>query len=221
MKNDDHTYHIGRIGIMLLISLSLCSITVAKDWPELNILSDSELTEKMTEFQKKLDQVPDDYEILKGLGIAYHIKALKDPKAFAPQAVETLTKVSEKDPTDYVTLCYLGSATTLMAQTTKNVFKMSSYSNKGFALMDKAVRNDPDNASIRLTRAHNSKNVPAFLNRGDIAIEDFEYLAEMIKKDPVSFTYLKKQVYSNLAVLYKKRGEEGKAAEYTKLAEGL
>ena len=43
----------------------------------------------------------------------------------------------------------------------------------------------------------------------------------MIKKDPVSFTTLKKQVYSNLAALYKKKGEKEKADEYTKLTEGL
>jgi tetratricopeptide (TPR) repeat protein len=219
MKKNIH--YLGKMGIMALTLILLCSVATARDWSELNALDESELTEKIDAFQKKLDQGPDDYEVLKGLGIAYHIKALKDPKAFAPQAVETLTKVSEKDPTDYVTLCYLGSATSLMARTTKNFFKMGSYSNKGFALMDKAVRNNPDNVSVRLTRAHNSKNVPAFLNRGDIAIEDFEYLAEMITHDPGSSAYLKKQVYSNLAALYKKRGKEDKAAEYSKMAESL
>ena len=87
--------------------------------------------------------------------------------------------------------------------------------------MGKAVKKDPDNASVRMTRASNSKNLPSFLNRGEIALEDFEHLAGLIEKNPKSLTSIKKKVYSNLAELYTKAGDQAKAEKFRRLSENL
>jgi len=87
--------------------------------------------------------------------------------------------------------------------------------------MDKAAKRDPDNVSVRMTRASNSKSLPSFLNRGDIALEDFEYLAGLIEQNPESLESIKKKVYSNLAELYIKAGDQAKAEKFMKLAESL
>ena len=210
-----------RVGITVLTMFFFYTAAAAKDWHELNRMDDPELTEKIVEFQKRLDQNPDDYEMLTALGIAYHIKAKKDAKEYAPKAVDMLTRAYKMNKKDYETLCYLGSATAMMAQTTGDPMKKGSYANKGIAMMDKAIRKAPDNISVRLTRSFNSKNLPSFLNRGDIAIEDFEYLAGLIEKSPDISWPTMKIVYTNLAELYKKDGEKDKAEKYEKLAEGL
>jgi len=193
----------------------------ATDWHELQDLTDVQLSEKISEFQKGLDQNPSDYEALKALGIAYHIKARKSAKEYAPRAVEFLSKAYEINKKDSETMCYLGSAFTMMAKTTWNPIRKMSYVNKGAGLMDKAVKREPDNVSVRMTRASNSKSLPSFLNRGDIALEDFEYLAGLIDKNPESLTSIKKKVYSNLAELYIKAGDQARAEKFRKLSENL
>ena len=207
---------IAAIWVMAFIS----SVTIAGDWHELRNLKAEALLAQISEFQKKLDQNSSDYEAIKGLGIAYHIKAKEDAKKFAPKAVDMLARAREMNNRDYEVICYLGSATTMMAKTTWNPIKKMSYVNKGIAMMDKAVRRAPDNITVRMTRAYNSKNLPSFLEREGIALEDFEHLAEMIERDPVSFLSIKKEVYSTLAELYRKIGEEDKAEKCMKLAAG-
>jgi cytochrome c-type biogenesis protein CcmH/NrfG len=197
--------HLGKMGIIFLASIFFGTVSAAKDWSELNVMSESELTAKITEFQKRLDQKPDDFETLKALGIAYGILAREDAKKFAPKSIDMLTRAYEMNQNDYEVLCYLGNSTTMMANTTWNPMKKMSYANKGIALMDKAIKKAPDNITVRLTRANNAKRLPEFLNRGDVAIEDYEYLAEMIKHDPKALSYLEKEVHANLTELYEKK----------------
>jgi len=221
MRNRFYSHH--RIIFYLFLAALFFLITPvwAKDWHELQDLTDVQLSEKISGFKKGLDQNPSDYEAIKALGIAYHIKARKDAKEYAPRAVEFLSRAYEINKKDNETMCYLGSATTMMANTTWNPIRKMSYVNKGTGLMDKAVKRDAGNVSVRMTRASNSKSLPSFLNRGDIALEDFEYLAGLIEKNPESLTSIKKKVYSNLAELYIKAGDQVKAEKFRKLSENL
>jgi tetratricopeptide (TPR) repeat protein len=205
--------------LFLSAALGLAPVAWTQGWQELQGMSDIELAEKISEFQGKLNQNPTDYEALKAIGIAYSIKANEEVKTYAPKAVEFLTRAHEIDTKDYETMCYLGSATTMMARTTWNPVKKMSYVNKGTGFMDKAVRRDPDNMSVRLTRALNSKNLPSFLERGHIALEDFEHLAGLIENKPGVSQGIKKTVYSNLAELYGKAGDREKADRFSRLAE--
>jgi tetratricopeptide (TPR) repeat protein len=205
--------------LVLTAALWIAHVVWAEGLLELQGMSDIQLAEKISEFQDKLNQNPTDYEALKAIGIAYSIKAKEDVKTYAPKAVEFLTRAHEIDTKDYETMCYLGSATTMMARTTLNPVKKMSYVNKGTGFMDKAVRKTPDDISVRLTRAFNSKSLPSFLERGHIALEDFEHLAALIEKNPGVSKAIKKTVYSNLAELYSKAGDQAKAERYARLAE--
>lgn len=221
MKERLKALHSTTVGITLLVTFFIVSAVLAKDWAELQDMSESQLDNKISEFQQRLNQDSLDYEMLKAIGIAYHTKAKKDPKKYATKAVDFLTRAHETERKDYETMCYLGSATTMMAQTTWNPIKKMSHVNKGTGHMDKAVRKDPDNISVRMTRAFNSKNLPSFLGRGDIALEDFEYLAGLIDKNSDSLESIKKKVYTNLAELFRKKGDKAKAEKYGKLANSL
>jgi len=221
MRNRFYSDHRAMFYLFFGALLFLAIPVWAKGWHGLQDLTDVQLSEKISGFQKGLDQNPSDYEALKALGIAYHIKARKDAKEYAPRAAEFLSRAYEINKKDSETMCYLGSATTIMAKTTWNPIRKMSYVNKGVGLMDKAVKRDPDNVSVRMTRASNSKSLPSFLNRGDIALEDFEYLAGLIDKNPESLTSIKKKVYSNLAELYIKAGDQARAEKFRKLSENL
>jgi hypothetical protein len=109
----------------------------------------------------------------------------------------------------------------MMAQTTWNPIKKMAYVNRGTGLMDKAVKRNADNVTVRMTRALNSKNLPSFLERGNLALDDFEYLADLIEKNPESLASIKKIVYTNLVELYEKNGDEAKAAEFRKMSGNL
>lgn len=138
---------------------------------------------------------------VKKLGICYHDLARSDSEQYAPKAVETLTRGREMDRKDLEILCYLGSATTMMAKTTWNPMKKMAFVNKGVGYMDKAVKKDPDNITIRMTRGHNAMALPAFLNRKSIAVEDFEYLAKLIADNPGKYVDIKPIVDRNLESL--------------------
>lgn len=205
--------------VVIVVGL-LATCGWAKDWHELSSLSEVDLTKKISELQARLKENPNDYDVLKGLGIAFHTKARKE-EASIPNAVEFLTKAYEMNKEDTETMCYLGSATTMMAKTTWNPMDKMRYVNDGTALMDKAVRKDPNNISVRMTRANNSKSLPSYLNRGNVAVEDFEYLAGLIEKDPKRLANIRKEVYSNLSELYQKNGNREKAERYKKMAEAI
>lgn len=205
-----------RVFIVLALgNFIFAGISTAAEWQGLHSLDEKGLTKKIDEFEKELDENQDDYHLLKAIGIAYHIKATGDAETFAPKALQVLEKTHKINPEDPVALCYLGSTTTLMANTTWNPIKKSSYANKGIAMMDKAVRNDPDNVSIRLTRAFNSKGMPDFMDRKSIAIEDFEYLVTMLENNSISLApSLRQDIYSSLSELYKETGNNVKAEKY-------
>jgi len=221
MKYSFQMARLAIVGIVMTTAVLLTAPVSAKDCQELSDLDGEQLAEKISEMQKVLDQNPSDCETLKCMGIAYHRMARKNAKTYAPKAVELLTKALEANKKDYETMCYLGSATTMMAKRTWNPMKKMAYVNKGAGLMDKAIRKDPDNISVRVTRANNSKNLPSFLNRGHLAVEDFEYLAHLIEKNPESYVSIKKDVYTNLAELHSKAGDQAKAEKFKNLAETI
>ncbi|MBW1702325.1 MAG: hypothetical protein JRJ69_00035 [Deltaproteobacteria bacterium] len=105
-------------GLVIFTALIFAPAVWAGDWHELRDLDSGQLSEKILEFEKVLEENPSDYNTIKGLGIAYHTKAQKDAKKFAPKAVEFLSKAHEINKNDNETMCYFGSATTMMAKTT-------------------------------------------------------------------------------------------------------
>lgn len=179
-------------------------------------LSDQKLSETIPKFESFLVTDSENTTLLKFLGIAYHQLARTDKDKYVSKAVETLEKGHDLNSRDNTILCYLGSATTMMAETTWNPMTKMSFVNKGVAYMDKAVKRDPDIVRIRLTRAYNSLALPGFLNRKNIATTDFEYLAELIETHPESYASIKKEVFDNLIKIYKENGNTEKANLYSK-----
>jgi hypothetical protein len=188
----------------------------SEKFKEFSELSDQQLSHKIPEFETLLATDSDNATLFKFLGIAYHQLARTDKEKYVEKAVKILTKGRNLNKQDNITLCYLGSATTMMAETTWNPMKKMSYVNKGVGFMDKAIKRDPDIFRIRLTRAYNSLSLPDFLNRKDVATTDFEYLAHLIETDPDKYSSIQNEVFDNLIKIYKENGNTEKENYYSK-----
>jgi tetratricopeptide (TPR) repeat protein len=210
---------LGLCGVISLAFLLFASSVHAEERPE--SMDRKALLTQAAQLQLRLDQNPSDYEALRGLGIVYHNMALKDSKSYAKKAIQYLEQAHQKKSDDTVVLCYLGSAYTLLAKDASDPSSKMSNVSKGIGLMDKAVRMAPDDISVRLIRANNSKNLPKFLNRRSVAYEDFEYLAGLFEKKPDVSPSLKLSVYRNLAALYKEDGDAAKARKYEGMAAAI
>jgi len=208
-------------GVALGSMFLMAGTAWSTDWHELRELNETELAEKISQFEKKLIQDPFQYQLYKALGIALHITAEQDAIKGARGAVQWLTKAYAINKLDNQTLCYLGSANTLMATTTWNPIRRLAQVRRGIAMMDQAVRSEPNNIRVRIIRAANSRRLPSFLNRGDLALEDFEHLAGLIDKNPDLPRSIKKTIYTNLAELYMKGKNQSKAQKFRELAGNL
>jgi tetratricopeptide (TPR) repeat protein len=172
------------------------------------------LSAQAAQWKERLDQNPSDYEALRNLGIVYHDMAIRDSKACGKKAVRHLEQAHQKKPDDSVVLCYLGSSYTILAKDASDLSQQSKDVNKGIETMDKAVNKDPDNLTVRLIRANNSKGLPRFLNRRSTAYEDFEHVADLFEKGLKVPSQLKASVYQSLADLYKEDGNPAEAKKY-------
>ncbi|MCK5541730.1 MAG: hypothetical protein KAI40_03490 [Desulfobacterales bacterium] len=199
-------------SILILSSIPGFSSEKYKDFLQLD---DQTLTQKIPELETFLKTDSDNTKLLELLGRAYHHLAREDKGKYASKALETLTKGYDLNKQDNIVLCYLGSATTMMAETTWNPMKKMSFVNKGVGFMDKAVKRDPDIIKIRLTRGYNSLSLPGFLKRKSLATTDFEYLAELIETHPDRYSSLKEEVYNNLIKIYKEDGNSEKVSFYS------
>ncbi len=152
------------------------------------------LDQRVAELENKLTTDPTQVPIMKELGIAYHFQAIQGRKEATAKAVEQLERALAKAPSDYETMCNLGSSKTMLAKTTWNPIQKLSHVNAGTALMDRAVKRAPDNITVRMTRGANSLELPAFLNRVGCAVEDYTYLAGRIEQSPEELAALRQPV---------------------------
>ncbi len=171
------------------------------------------------QLEARVDRNAADYTTLRDLATVYHYMAVKDSATYAKKAVQVLERAYEKKPEDYEMLCYLGNAYVLLAKDGSFFVTKAANANRGFGYMDKAVRNAPDDITIRLTRGYSAKASPRFLGRRPVAYEDFEYLAALFEKGLKVPQSLKASVYRTLAALYKEDGDEGSARKYMEMAE--
>jgi hypothetical protein len=197
--------------ILVWMLLFFCSNSAANTWTNINAMAPDQLGREITRLQTQYDSNGLEFYQLKKLGIAYHFKAIKEMKAYAPKAVETLTQARTMDEKDPEVLCFLGSATTMMARTTFNPVKKMKFVRTGISYMDKAVDLAPANITIRMTRGINTMYLPDFLNRKKIAVADFEYLAALLDKKSNKLGSIRTSVYQNLVKLYEEKGEMEKA----------
>lgn len=174
------TYRYPFIVSLLLISVRIFAASPAIPITDLyKLQNERELKQAVREYEKL-----DTYDALKRSGIAYHNLATLKIDGASEKAVQFLKRASDMKPTDSITLAYLGSATTMTARDSWNVFTKMEEANRGFNLLDKAVVLDPNNAVLRVLRINNSLQVPDFLGRKRIVKPDFAKIEQLLAENP-------------------------------------
>lgn len=129
------------------------------------------------------------------VGIAYHNLALIDSEKYSKLSIEWIEKYKGSKFAS-VAMAYKGSAITLVANTLskkKDFMGAATKLNEGFELLDKAIKADPTNITIRFLRAENGMQITETtpFNRSKVVEEDLNFLATNLN----SFSRLQKAQY--------------------------
>lgn len=166
-----------RLPALLLGALLLAPAAFAAE----NVinLDGAEAEAALERYQARLERAPDDLEALKAAGILIHQRNRKDPDPESLARGEAyLERAAELAPDDHQTAAWLGSLLTMKALVETDPGRQMFWVKLGTRKLDRAVRAAPDDLVVRLTRAYNSLELPAFLRRTRFAVEDFRhYLA--------------------------------------------
>lgn len=154
--------------------------------------------------------------VLGELGIIYHMKALQKDRDTEKirRAYKILKKAYLMDKSNSQTRAYYGSVSTLMATTVSDGMKQMKFVKSGTRLMDRAVKELPDDIGILMLRGHNSLGLPAFLQRTRYAVRDFSHILSLSKNAPQSFNA---QIHFSLGQAFERLGQIEKAKAEWKL----
>ncbi|MGA2053587.1 MAG: hypothetical protein ABSH19_09775 [Opitutales bacterium] len=130
---------------------------------------------------------PKNYDLRIHLGaLLCELGGTGDEKA-SDEALTFFKNFYAEAPNDPEVRAFYGSACTIHAKYVFLLFK-PSWANRGFGHLDAAIAAAPDNLNVRLIRALNSSEVPAFLGRDKVAREDFAWLLKRRATHPEEFT---------------------------------
>ncbi len=131
----------------------------------------------------ELTRTPDKVEALKTAGILLQQIARKDPQREDVELAERqLKRARELSPDDHEIAAWLGSVITMKALFETDPGRQTLWVKVGAKLMDAAIKAVPDNLVVRLVRANNSIELPAFLRRARFGVEDFNYYIDACAK---------------------------------------
>ena len=141
----------------------------------------------------------------------YKIAANGD-KESVEKAEEILTEALKIEPENTSALILLGGVYTLKGRDSKMPWNKMKWVKNGCRLMDKAVKLDSTNLSLRIERAMNNKNLPSFFGRKEIIKKDFEFLLSRMQYAhfPIS---VQQMIYLNAGKMYADNSNIEKAKE--------
>jgi len=167
----------------IVIFLMLFGVSELSNADSLIDLRGDAAREKLNELRIEISDKPDKISALKNAGIILHqLSRLKPIKDDIYEAEKYLKIVTKSDRDDNEALAWQGSVITMKAQFETDPGKQTFYVKSGSIKMDKAIKRDPDNTIVRLTRAYNSLEIPPFLKRTRFAVIDFEYYLALCER---------------------------------------
>jgi tetratricopeptide (TPR) repeat protein len=142
------------------------------------------MAEKLeTEYQQKKDS-----KLIAQLAILYTVIAGLDEheKPVVEKAIKLLAEARKANSSNYELMAAHGSVITMMASFSgQSSAKALRAAKKGFRLMDRALKNAPDDVGALLQRGNNSLKVPPFLRRLRYAERDFKKILELMKIEEI------------------------------------
>jgi hypothetical protein len=105
----------------------------------------------------------------------------------AGEALKLFATLHKDAPHDPEVLAFYGNACTIEAKYSFVLTKLS-WAHDGFNYLDDAVKDAPDDVTVRVIRALNSAQVPGFLGREQTAREDFAWIMQRLGVRPQDFS---------------------------------
>lgn len=168
-------------------------------------------TQQVKGYEATLAKNPNDQQALEQLGIYYHNRGGDGDKKAVKKSVACLERLLKLDGRNVLALAYYGSAVTMQGRDAWMPWNKMKYVNLGTGKLDKAVMIDSANVRVRLVRAVNSTNLPAFLNRRPFALRDFAYLvARMNASDEARVDRVQVYYFYGVALKAEERMAEAK-----------
>ncbi len=167
-----------RIPIPIMLTLWLLVTSGAS--AGVSDLRGAEAEQALAGLRATIKGEPDNFEALRDAGIILHQLARVETtrEDLVADGEDYLQRARKLHPDDLHTQAWLGSITTMKARFVSDPGKQTFFVKLGTRMMDRAIRQAPDDPVLRLIRGHNSMEVPVFLKRTRFALEDFEhYLA--------------------------------------------
>ncbi|WP_141235530.1 hypothetical protein [Pseudoalteromonas sp. NBT06-2] len=123
-----------------------------------------------------------------------------------------LDALSSDMPNDVEIMAAYGSALSYQAVFLQhNLGKMNFVSRKGMRLMDRAIKQAPNNLGVRLLRGVSYANMPRFLNRAKFAITDLSLIKQQSKSETNSDFLAFVNYYLAMALAKNEQPQQAKA----------
>lgn len=149
---------------------------------------------------------------LKRIGIAWHNLAIASVNRASTQADNHLRRAQRVAPSDPEIMAFLGSSQTMVARDAWNPATKALQLNQGLKLIDRAIREAPENVIVRMVRMTNSLSLPAFVGRAPKAREDLLQLQALFERTP-PHPQLAAEVSFRLGELLRQQGQRKRALE--------
>ena len=172
------------------------------------------MDEKINDLEGKLKSDSDNIEILSELTILYHnyLAGERNPD-YMKRAEELFEKLIRLDPKNSEAFAYSGSLLTIKGRDAWMPWNKLKHVEEGLDNLDKGVKCDSQNMTVRLIRANNNLSLPSFFNRIDTSIVDFNYVIKKYKNTNDENIKRLPNLYFKLARAYKKKGNIDKTTE--------
>ena len=181
-------------------------------WP-IGTLGAASFAEQLAILEAQLKSDPTNTVLLFKAGDLCHDEGARDNAKAVVLAEKYLGRLLALDEKHAMGMALLGSVLTMRARDAFWPNTRLDYVKRGLKAMDAAVKLAPDDAEVRLVRALNNAKMPNFLNRDEIARNDFEWIWEKVQGQPEKYRNDLKQnaaLHYGLSLHKNKRLEEAK-----------
>lgn len=205
--------HSRCLAYLAAVLLSVSFAAAAQDIPY-GVVNRQKLEAVLRESETHLATQADHPGWLRAAGIASHQLAWLKVDSASEDAVKYLKSASAASPADAVLMAYLGSAYAMLARDSSLTVSKVSNTNKGLALLDRAVKRAPDNLTVRIIRGSVAYELPPMFSREKTAQDDFLFVLKAAQTGGRVGPERLSETYYKLGRLAAKRGQDEVADKF-------
>lgn len=195
----------SRYSVCLAVAMLVASFAASAQDIPYGVVDRQKLEAVLRQAKTQLASNVDHAGWLKAAGIASHQLAWLRVDSASEDAVKYLKRASALNPADAELLAYLGSAHAMLARDSSLTVNKVGNTNKGLALLDRAVRRAPDNLTVRIIRGSVAYELPPMFSREKTAQDDYLFVVKAAQAGARVAPERLSEIYYKLGQLSAKR----------------